>query len=1570
MRTHLVPSFFFRLIFTALMCAAPVMAAPYGVSGKITEFNQPGVGKLALRVFGDEFYGRTETMDGYTVVYDEAARAYCYSTPSADGQNLLSSGTLVGKADPAALGLPKHLKLAPVAVAAQAKTRREAWDRQTGLSKRWEERKALRRVFEKAKAMAKAQDGPLPAPPGTTTLGNKQGLTLLIDFDDDPATIPQAEIVSYLNADDYTGYGNYSSVKKYFSDVSSGKLTYTNVATIYIRVPNSVHPKSYYNNPAKDSGESGNELVRDALNILKALPNYNTEILPTFANLTVDDQDQIVATNVLYAGGNGGVWSRGLWPHSWTLNIVGAQELSPGGKQVNKYQITDIGATLSIGTFCHENGHMLCDYPDIYDYDFDSTGGAGDFSLMSSGDSNDGGRNPGHVDAYLRRASGWTNTVEVTSATSLVAELAARTGDDGFNTVYRYAKPGSDTEYFMFENRHQSEREVDMPASGLAIWHVDELGDHNNQSMVANTAHQNYEVTLVQADGLWDFQANENRGDAQDLYYMGNRAAGYTNTFDDASNPNAHWWDGSPSGVRVSNISGAGVNMTIQFGDPVPEISVLASDGSGLIDGISLIDFGDPTTSGSPLKNFTIVNVGEAPLTNLAISKTGVNASDFTVTNLSVTTLAPGQSAKFSVTFAPSSVGSKSAAVQITSNDDDENPFDLALAGHISISLAQALDFSRYAWSTNGSANWLPQAEVSHDGVDAAQSGVITHGQSSSLQMTTTEAGTLGFWWKVSSEAGYDTLTFYVDGVEQTGQLAKISGEVGWVQKTAVIPAGSHVVRWTYSKDVSSNGGADMAWVDQVVFTSANQAEIAIEAPAGVDLTDGVSTTAFDTVSYGASVLKTFTIRNVGTSNLLGFSISKSGSGAADFTVTAPVVTSLAPGASTTFTVSFSPSLAGVRTAAIQVSSNDADEGPFDIGLSGTGAGLSLAEAVDATALTWVASGNTAWFPQAGTTHDGVDAAQSGFIGNNQSSSIEATTTGSGSLSFWWKVNTEINYDFLTFYIDDVEQTGAVAKISGNVDWTWKTIPVPAGSHIFKWTYKKDGSDPSSSFKGTAWLDQVVFTPTSVPDIAVEQPAGVGLVDQVGGIDFGGVLRGIPSVRTFTIRNNGNANLTGISISKSGANGADFIAGAPGVTTLVPGASTTFDVTFTPSALGSRSASIMVASNDADENPFEIVLSGTGLITLEEALDTTGWSWTATGNVGWTPMTVGARDGGDTAKSGEITHSQNSSLQVTTATAGVLSFWWKVSSEANADYLTFYIDNVEQTGSFAKISGEIDWVRKTVVIPGGSHTLRWTYSKDGSVKSGADAGWVDQVEFILNPEIVVEQPAGIDLIDGVTSVDFGSVAVGTPVVKTFKVRNTGDGNLMNLLVTKSGVDSGDFTLSSLSASILAPGASTTFTVTFTPAVMGARTAAIHLESNDADENPFDIVLSGGVISPQEAWRLQYFGATSNTSQAADDQDPDGDGQNNSQEYAAGTSPTNGADYFKVDTHSRTGSTFSLTIAGRKDRTYNLERSLDLSPDSWTFVTTSGPLAAAGILTLNDTAASSRKGFYRVFVSAP
>jgi sugar lactone lactonase YvrE len=114
------------------------------------------------------------------------------------------------------------------------------------------------------------------------------------------------------------------------------------------------------------------------------------------------------------------------------------------------------------------------------------------------------------------------------------------------------------------------------------------------------------------------------------------------------------------------------------------------------------------------------------------------------------------------------------------------------------------------------------------------------------------------------------------------------------------------------------------------------------------------------------------------------------------------------------------------------------------------------------------------------------------------------------------------------------------------------------------------------------------------------------------------------------------------------------------------------------------------------------------------------------------------------------------------------------------------------------------------------------------------------------PEISVEQPVSIALIDGVGSTHFGKVAIGQTAVRSFTIRNESEGglSLSGLALSVTGAHAADFTTANLGATSLAPGASTTFEVTFHANTDGNRHAIVHLASNDADESSFDIAVNG------------------------------------------------------------------------------------------------------------------------------
>lgn len=129
--------------------------------------------------------------------------------------------------------------------------------------------------------------------------------------------------------------------------------------------------------------------------------------------------------------------------------------------------------------------------------------------------------------------------------------------------------------------------------------------------------------------------------------------------------------------------------------------------------------------------------------------------------------------------------------------------------------------------------------------------------------------------------------------------------------------------------------------------------------------------------------------------------------------------------------------------------------------------------------------------------------------------------------------------------------------------------------------------------------------------------------------------------------------------------------------------------------------------------------------TLASALDAVQFDWTTT-TPGWLPQTEVSHDGYDAAASELIGDDEECAMETVVTGPGTLSFFWKVDSEQNADYLSV---EVLDTSIYEDISGNVDWAQVTLQIPAGPHTVVWKYSKNGAVSEGEDRGWVDEVRF-------------------------------------------------------------------------------------------------------------------------------------------------------------------------------------------------------------------------------------------------
>jgi M6 family metalloprotease-like protein len=395
---------------------------------------------------------------------------------------------------------------------------------------RWQERRddhreALNRQVRSA--------GVHRAPPQRTTVGEYTALCVLIDFPDRPQTIAQQEVESFCNQPGYRGFGNQGSVADYFRDASNGRLE---VRTKVLPYYTAQQPFTHYDDADVPWPQRTQELIAEAL-------KHHRERGESFAELTADDQQAVFAINVFHAGAQAATFSRGLWPHAWRLD---APLRLAAGRNALDYQLSAIGEQLSLGVYCHENGHMLCEFPDLYDRETNRRG-VGRYCLMCLGCHADA-RNPTLPGAYLRWRAGWGDAQGLAAGEQRLPPSSS-------NRFLIHRRSGVDTEYFLLENRRRDGRDAALAASGLAVWHIDELGD-NFEPGRSMAGHQHAECRLLQADGLTELDDGSDDGDGTDLF-----GPGPDPVFVDGTARAPRWRDGTPAGLQIHSLRNDGDDL-------------------------------------------------------------------------------------------------------------------------------------------------------------------------------------------------------------------------------------------------------------------------------------------------------------------------------------------------------------------------------------------------------------------------------------------------------------------------------------------------------------------------------------------------------------------------------------------------------------------------------------------------------------------------------------------------------------------------------------------------------------------------------------------------------------------------------------------------------------------------------------------------------------------------------------------------------------------------------------------------------------------------------------------------
>ena len=428
--------------------------------------------------------------------------------------------------------------------------------------------------------------------------------------------------------------------------------------------------------------------------------------------------------------------------------------------------------------------------------------------------------------------------------------------------------------------------------------------------------------------------------------------------------------------------------------------------------------------------------------------------------------------------------------------------------------------------------------------------------------------------------------------------------------------------------------------------------------------------------------------------------------------------------------------------------------------------------------------------------------------------------------------------------------------------------------------------------------------PGDFPEIVVYDgtTSDVALIDgATPGLDFGNVGVGEgSSTRTFTIQNVGQADLTGISVVSS--NDAEFTVAGPSATSLAQNGEATFTVSFSPLSIGLHSSVISIASNDGDENPFDIHVQGFGAdnlaVAFYEDFEGPGFthpSWLIASPTytvtfptdGMAPAgsAYGSVAGSDSSKhrtgpGASFAPTQpkyvswrartpdiNSTGYFVLSNSGItvnesmVFCYFKAGAGLNffTDSRTYVHPDTQPNTWYTIELKNVDWVAKTfdIWIDGVEVETAFPFRSPWLTQLtrvylynfGSGTGEYDEIilkETPRFPEIAVEQPVGRDLTSGTAEIDFGIIEPGFssgPLSVT--VRNDGDANLTLGLVSPTGPHAGDFLVNTAGMRTdLASGQTTSFTVAYTPTVARASRAILHIGNNDGDENPFEIILKG------------------------------------------------------------------------------------------------------------------------------
>ncbi|MBN2035246.1 MAG: hypothetical protein JW768_00755 [Chitinispirillaceae bacterium] len=514
MRTARILGYGAALVFSVMVSST--VGRPY--MGEEQVFTQPDGSRIPLVLYGDEFFIRAETREGYTVVRDSKTGWFCYARLSDKGDAFVSTGIRVvaGKTGAAAAGLRKGVRLSNDVLKSKIEASRARLFNGTRPG-----------YLDRMDALAKSAETPfslmdsLPAKKDVSLYaGQCRGLCVVWDFPDAPITAqyPSADsAVRFLEKKFNSLEPRDNSLRYYFQIWSGGKFDVQFIVKGVFRAP---HTFTYYDSLAYASGHS--QLILAACEQLEA-EGFD------FSQLSTDSRNYVRGLSISNTG-RAAAWAEGMWNHSGSLR----SSFTADGVTLRRY--CTCGATG--GALHHEMGHLLANWPDLYAASGDATG---TWDIMG------GGGSTSMPCPYLLYINGWNEVQNIGNLPPGTIVPASGTMPNVGHVYYRNAKP---QEYFFFKPYTQqfplSSRISDQ---GLTIWHINTRGNNFNYPetpLLVEMVHASNDIANTRTNVCFK--------------------AGGVDAYSSTTTPAALWVDNTPSGVDIMDISEVDTVMTFTIG--------------------------------------------------------------------------------------------------------------------------------------------------------------------------------------------------------------------------------------------------------------------------------------------------------------------------------------------------------------------------------------------------------------------------------------------------------------------------------------------------------------------------------------------------------------------------------------------------------------------------------------------------------------------------------------------------------------------------------------------------------------------------------------------------------------------------------------------------------------------------------------------------------------------------------------------------------------------------------------------------------------------------------------------